>query len=257
MPETLRVHDEFTGTSGTLLQNHVPTVLGTGWTLEFEEATSPAHLAITAGGTLFPTATRNSQRVIYSAQPNPIYSDQMVQARFVDRGPVDEPWILFCRADSGNWTNGYAVACYAGSTRLYKVVAGVVTQLASGAAIATGSLVSLRVFGTALSVIDDGATVLTANDGQIAQIGRWGIAAGDLFVATDDIDGQSFDSFKAWDSEAILALSPGAGALSLAGSAPQVNQDQTIVAGLAALSITGQLVGSAAIETPSWRIIQV
>lgn len=223
MPDTLAVHDEFTGTSGTALEAHVPTAAGTGWTAEFKEPVSPTTMQITVGGTIFPNLTRNSERVIYSAQPNPTGANQRVQARFRDRGPADDPWILFGRADAGNWDNGYGVACYAASTKLYRKIGGVVTQLgATGPTIATASIVTLNIIGNQLQVLDDGVAILTVTDAQITQSGRWGIAAGDLFVPTDDIDGQEFDSFQAWDLEDVVTASPTTGTLQITGGVPTI-----------------------------------
>ena len=116
------------------------------------------------------------------------------------------------------------------STRLYKKVAGVVTQLGTnGPAIATNSVVQFALLGVSLTDLDDGVIILSAIDSEITQAGRWGIAAGDLFIPTDDIDGQEFDSFKAWDAEPAtdVAMAPSRASIRLVSSAPTYAEIET------------------------------
>lgn len=184
--------DTFIGTAGVDLVAHVPDTVGLSWVAE-EETDAAAIQEIDASGRIDSTAVSADNRHIYTCRPNPTATvgyDVTGTVSAVQASGVTNPWCLVARlTDTSNYYGAHVYGGDAAATmRLYKKVAGVVTQLATVTqAAAANDVFKLEVRANSQKLYQNGVERLSASDGALTDVGRAGFGLGNLFVATDDI----------------------------------------------------------------------
>ncbi len=191
--------DAFTEGSNTVLSSHTPDQ-GSGWTRLIQNGGSDIRIGVHGSSD---TLQRNgwcskSQGVLYQTNDVMSGSDYEVSIQQVVGDDNDNPNVLAARIQNAN--NLYALEWHEEWGILWKRVAGTwssIGTLPSG--IANGSIVMLKVQGAALSVKDDGVTVLSVVDGSHANAGRAGIGMGGVITpahSSYDCEQQKLDTFR-------------------------------------------------------------
>jgi len=186
------INDTFTEAADTNLVNHVPDT-GTGWTEE-ENTTTAIQKVIAASDIVRADAAKNSQRHIYSAQPNPSTVEYDIAATLkavnTGSGGSDDSWFFVARfTDTSNF---YSAGTYGGAAaadkKIFKEVAGVITELASGDnGLAANDTLEFRVRDATKKLFHNGVEVLSTTDNALTSAGRAGFGLGNEWVSTDDI----------------------------------------------------------------------
>jgi lysophospholipase L1-like esterase len=203
------VQDSFTGTGGTLLENHTGE---TGATWAKNPAALTGSMALTSTGALRDnTSVQNDS--YYYASGTPASADYSVQADFtlqaVPTGTTPNFGVQG-REDPTAETFYWALYNYSSTKwELYKRVNGSATLLNNSAVVAlsTGRIytLNLTMVGSAITFSVDGAVVASATDTSITAAGKAGV--GMYSSNAEDGDGVYLDDFIANDTSAPTAYS--------------------------------------------------
>lgn len=208
--------DTFTVDADTTLASHTPDE-GTGWTLLWQDGANPAFSA-SATDDVCKATSQNNSGVIYSACGVYPSADYEVEFKLLDYNTFNtRPFFVLTRLQDPS--NFYATKLVnaAASSKLYKKVAGVFTQIgADFTGPAASSICKLEVIGTTLKFYDDGVVVASATDSDISAAGKAGIGNGggaSLLLSTDDANATAtFDDWVVTDLSGAAAgdgLTPG------------------------------------------------
>lgn len=187
---TVLVNDTFTEGSDTVLSSHVPDT-GTGWTQEANTTAGSVVNVIAAVDNIQLDVRGTNSHIIYSAQPDPTDRNYYVEMTLttVDFSAGDKVFLILRYVDANNYYFfGGSVGGGTPNMKIYKVVAGTVTTLASDAVnnIVNGSIWRFQGIGTKLTAFLDTVETISATDGTFSSPGKGGIGWGNLAVALDD-----------------------------------------------------------------------
>lgn len=219
------------------LENHVPDGVGTGWAVVENTSGNPLQILASAH-CLRVIATTASSRVIYKSLPDPVSPEYDVEfsipASTTMPTGTDDPVFMIARCLDAN--NYYSAGTYqtaaGGAVRIFKKVAGTVTQLATGTnAIAVGDVLTFKVRNASKSLWINGVQVLSTGDNSLTAAGSAGLGTGNAWVSTDDVQGG-----WRWDDYSVFEYPlPVAGTVELVaqgqGTASAVSSAFTPVAG--------------------------
>lgn len=217
---TVIFQDAFTEAStDTVLASHTPTPTGTAWANE-EQTGTPEIEAVAASDTATPNASSNSNRTLYSCTPAPSVDNYDVEVTFpvLAVGADSAAFLLGRFTDTSNY---YGCLTYIGSAaadkKLYKNVAGTVTEIASGDNGLTASdVIRFEVRTGTQELFQNDSSIISGSDTALTSIGKAGLGVGNAFVSTDDINTLwEFDGFT------VTEQVSGSGGLKLAGSGPR------------------------------------
>jgi hypothetical protein len=209
--QTQIVNDTFAGTAGTLLENHTGEV-GATWTKEF------ANSAVLSNANRLRSDTAGG--VVYSASGSPSTNEYDVTAtlKVLSTSEANQDAGVMVRhvATGVGSGNSYLARFLGGGNnkwQIYKIEGNTYTllnEVAGTLAIASTPIVTLQVRGsstTTLTLIVDGATVLTATDSTApyTAIGKAAIWFG---AAQTDSTGIHIDSFTVTDPAAVPTPTP-------------------------------------------------
>lgn len=181
--------------------------LGANWTVNSSIGIS-GPLTISSNNAVSGSSGANMDVYTAVAAPNDGYAE-ITLGSAVDPTTDSGVWVIY-RASTTAET-GYFAQCNTVETRLYKMVAGVFTQLGSnGPAGAAGDVIRIICNGTAHTVTKNGTSIITATDSAIAS---GGAAIGAAPTQVDSISLFSFGN---------LGTVPSVGAVTLAGLAISV-----------------------------------
>ena len=179
-------NDTFTEAAGNpRLDAHTPEV-GTSWT-EAQNTTAASYINIpSANDFANPASTGESGTIILMvANPSPGVVSYSVETALADNSPgssyTDSGFaLLLGYVDVDNYYIAGSFPSAAGADKkIYKRVAGVNTQLASGdAGITVGDVLTFTRSGTSLILLKNGTAILTASDSSLAGAGKGGLAWG-------------------------------------------------------------------------------
>ena len=191
---TIRVSDTFDVDTDTILTAHTPTPTGDGWTEEVRTGSRYQRIR-TADDEALSNAGENSDRHIYTAQPNSTGAEYDVEAQLngVPGGAgTDDPWFLVARlTGTGDY---YSAGVYpnapAADKKIFKTVGGTPTELASGAMsaeIAANDILMFEVRDATKKLYKNAAEELSTANNDITASGRAGFGLGNAWISTDDI----------------------------------------------------------------------
>ncbi len=198
---TIRVSDTFSVGVDTNLDVHTPTPTGDGWTEEVRTGNRYQRIR-TADDYSQSNAGENSDRHIYTAQPNCSGAEYDVEAQLVGvpaGAGTDDPWFLVARlTGTGDY---YSAGVYdnapAADKKIFKTVGGTPTELASGAMsaeIADNDILMFEVRDATKKLYKNAGEELSTSNNDITASGRAGFGLGNAWVSTDDI-------VNAWDTD--------------------------------------------------------
>lgn len=181
--------DNFDSAITEPLQDHSPNV-GTGWTELFADNAARDIQVLNASQGLRASGNGGNEGVILTAQATYPSANYEVSAVFKGSFNNVTPWYLLARVQDVD--NMYAVRMVSGTNgiQLYKKVSGTWTALGSPATVADGSVVTLSVNGSTISVLDDTVEIINVTDSDIAAAGEGGLAHGggsELADLNDDV----------------------------------------------------------------------
>lgn len=214
-PETV-FEDTFTVDSATDLVDHTPSPVGVGWT-EVQDTSGVNFAKInTANDFVQPGVVESTHKLIYIATPASVvsgthYTVSWKLASNYSASSGTDSAVIFGWVDTDN----YCALSIRSSTQnpdliLMKRVAGTNTDLSVGVNVApvANQTYSLEVDGTALTVQQNGVTVLSATDSAGACDGSTdaGLGWGDIRISGRTINTvATFDDFKIVDEEVEAA----------------------------------------------------
>jgi len=209
-----KVDDSFTEAVNTVLTSHIPSPVGTSWTLELDAAGTQLEVEPAAPGFVDASSSVSSLGEMYSCQPNPSDGgateyDQQWVANNMDAGSADDPCGCFARfVDTNNYYAGMIYRPAAPTdAALGKNVAGIKTILATanwGAAAGDfdGDTFIFKVRNSSPRLTlrwETGALEITSNDAALTGAGKCGICLGNVLVDTDDISTSTEWESYYWD----------------------------------------------------------
>ncbi|MDO8631171.1 MAG: hypothetical protein Q7R41_11825 [Phycisphaerales bacterium] len=199
--------DTFTEAVNTDLSAHTPSPTGTSWTLLVQDTTLVLRV-LAASDTVAASSTDTTGGLAYTAQPAASTPEYDVQADIAAVATSSEDsWILLARVVDAD--NMYGIGIYpnaaAANMKMWKQVANVVTELASGDFdVTAGDTMKFEIRDAAKKLYQNGVERLSTADNALTAAGSGGIAVGRIFVAVDDIrlNIPSFDNFIITEVEA-------------------------------------------------------
>lgn len=242
------------GGANVALSSHTPTGAnaGSGWTTE--EMTGSRFWRVNASADVAEAdGVEGDDNIISTLQPNPSTQDVDVSATMnnVTSGGDPRPFYLVARYQDAS--NYYAAGVYraaaANDAKMWKKVAGTVTELASGdTGIAVSDVLKFELRGSTLKLYKNGGEILSATDGAITAAGKAGIGMGNGLVATDDIGAWAISAFSHVEvtGGGTGTLTATLGAL-VASAAGAVAIAGTLSATLSALVLAGAGTGTVAV----------
>jgi hypothetical protein len=198
------------------LEVHTPDI-GDGWTKEEQTGTRNLEV-IGGGGDCSPFANEIGDRALYSSQPNPSASstteyDVSYTIKTAAVVATDDPFGVLARfSDTDNY---YSAGTYGAGvvfeTKIFKKVAGTVTQIASANfGVSSPSDGDVMIFKVRDSTDrqtfrnDTSDDEVTADDTALTAAGKCGMFVGNAWVSTDDINpGWDIDAYY-WDDLAVV-----------------------------------------------------
>lgn len=196
------------------LVSHTPN-LGGPWA-EVEDTATQTIVAESARDTARSNPGTASARVIYSFTPSAALGSadysQSVLLSAINGVSADDPFFFIFRwIDASNY---YSIGVYpsgaAADCQIFKKVAGVVTNLASGDFTpANGQTLKASVIGTSLKLFINGVERLSATDSALSATGVPGFGWGNAWVGTDDASGSlEVDDYLLEDETAAAKAMP-------------------------------------------------
>src|SRR5262245_15971523 len=165
--------------SNTTLASHTPTGTdaGTGWSLEEQTGTTLERVNAT-NDQAESDGNENNQRHLYTLQPNPAVAeyDTVITLNAVTSTSTNFAGLIARLTDASNY---YGAGCYGASAaadkKLFKVVAGTRTELASGdSGNAAGDVLKLEIRNNSQKFYKNGGLELSATDTALTSAGRTG-----------------------------------------------------------------------------------
>lgn len=200
--------DHFTGTTGTDIASRAPDT-GTSWT-EIEDTSGTNTIEIASGVRASPTTSGASSKLTYRADTNPALGSPDYEVYLTltglagtGSGNNDDPIIIGGRrTDGSNW---YAAGVYRGATnllKLWKCVAGTVTELGSVAySPVVNDILKLIMTGSSIKVQINGVDQISVTDSSLTSTGVPFLGFGSLVISTDDVNNAwSVDDFTVVDN---------------------------------------------------------
>jgi hypothetical protein len=195
--------DDFTeATTNVALTAHTPTGAGagTGWTQEEITGVITQRVNFTVDRAEA-TALEANDRNIYTLQPNPTGAEYDVQMTLATVSTVaTSPIFLVARlTDASNY---YSAGTYrsadAADKKIFKTVAGVITELASGdSGIANGDVLLFQVRNVTKKFFKGGVEQLSTTDNVLTSPGRVGYGMGSAWAVSGDIGAEwQLDNFS-------------------------------------------------------------
>ena len=215
------VADTFVEAAGTpALTAHTPTGTDAGTSWVEDEKTGVRILTVaSATDRVVADGNEEDDRQFCSIRPSPTVADYEGSITLTTVNGTDTaPFALYARwADTSNYYTGGAYrAAAAADSKIFKKVAGTVTELASGdTAWANGAIMSFSVSGTTLDLQENGTSVISVTDSALSAAGSTGIAIGNFWVSTDNIStGWVVDDYSYVETGSTIK--PGEAALTVA-----------------------------------------
>jgi hypothetical protein len=179
-------YDSFTTVSNTPLDSHPPDT-GTGWTLLIDvgsakeiDAYANDDARASAGG------SSNDSGKLYTADASGYTSNYEVKVTLLTAdADEDEPTILAARIQDAS--NMYAVQFSGYGGQLWKKTSGTWSTLGSSfGSVGVGSVVTLKVDGSTISVLDDAVVAVSVTDTDHSAAGSAGLGMGAVVESADD-----------------------------------------------------------------------
>lgn len=191
----IHFNDTFTDTDGTNLTEHTPEI-GTGWAYGEQRGSVIANITGNNVGPA-PSDSFNAGFIILAGEDVPS-ANYNVSITAVNLDSGDDMTTLVARWQDTN--NYYAWMTASNQDRgITKVYSGVATQInTSGCSIPSdGSVLTLSVYDSTISVYDDGILVCSATDSSISSAGKGGFGHGATIADTGgDFSQQESDNFN-------------------------------------------------------------
>jgi hypothetical protein len=203
------VTDPFTeGGSGTIaLTTHTATT-GQGWT-ENQRTGALGFLVDRSTDVCVWAGAEANVSVIYTVNADPATAEYDITATISTvTGGDAQPLLLIARYTDTN--NMYGAGIYrteqTPGLKIWKKVAGVVTELASGdTAVVATDVFKFEIRNAAKKLYKNSVEVLTTADNALTSIGRGGMGGGQVFVAGDDLGAWRVTQFLLDEISAAVA----------------------------------------------------
>lgn len=194
-------NDTFTTGTTSELTGHTPDT-GTSWTrLEQVNTTSVIDCNATVDQAR-PNSGGTDARVIYLAVPAPsiaTYDVQLTCATYSTTASNAQFLVARCTDASNYYSAGTYPAANSPNVKIFKTVAGVVTELASGTTtLADGDVLKLQIRTNSQKLFVNGVEVLAATDTALTSAGSAGFGCGNAWVSTND-----FAATWRWDNFSV------------------------------------------------------
>jgi hypothetical protein len=196
-------NDEFTDSTGTLLQNHTPNT-GSGWTKLLEGGTCDFKTDTVLGATnkLTHNSCSFNEGALYQTNDTISSSDYSVSISMDEGNTADDYKYLACRIQDSN--NLYVAEFNEDGSQLWKKTSGSWSSLVSTTTdIANFSVVKLVCSGTTISLEDDDVEVLSTTDSTHTSAGKAGIGMGNIGRDTSSDIG-SLDRLDSFNVDTII-----------------------------------------------------
>jgi hypothetical protein len=193
-------NDTFTVGVNTALTSHTPTPTGTGYTEE-SDPSSLNFTVLAASGRTELDANGSNTHILISSQPNPTIPEYDIELTTVRAATVNSGRslsIVARYADTDNLYGGFTRPASAADKKIYKKVAGVVTELASGDSdIADDDTYKFEIRDATKKLFHKGSEILSTTDNAITAAGKVGWTMGNIFVGGNDPNsGWAIDNYK-------------------------------------------------------------
>lgn len=218
--------DNFNNDAAGALTAHTPTPLGTSWTEAVDTGGANFAKLFAADDWVAPDASDGTgNRLIVTAAPDPAGADYVVSVRLAAGGYTvstsAETAIVFGYQDSSNYCGlAFKSSVVNPDVFLFKRVAGVVTDLATGnAGPVAGNVLAVAVDGTSLTATLNGSSILTTTEAFCDDAATVGLGWGANRTAGAAIHAQGrLDDFTVVDNAgaaAGISLAVGANTISV------------------------------------------
>ena len=208
------VSDTFTELlADTTLQTHVPDT-GTGWTEFSSCAVGRNFVVFFLLDDMGANGSSGNCIEIYTAQPDPSVAEYDVQVTttVITTFTVNPAGLVARLTDINNhYTAGSYIASAAADKKIFKMVAGTRTELASGDnGLTAGDVFKFEVRDATKKLYQNAVEILSSTDNAITGAGQAGLFEGAVWVNTDDVQGVwRFDAFTVDEVAAAGATWPG------------------------------------------------
>lgn len=207
------VEDQFTEASAVALTAHTPSPTGTSWTEEDHQNTAVINDNAT-NDYIVASATQTAAGQVCSAQPNPSVAEYDIewQCKVADTGTATRQQRLIARWVDVNNHYGFRVlpdGHASNAYRLYKVVSGTLTELATvDGTTAVDDVFVFEIRDATKRVLKNGSEILTTSDNELTGAGKAGVGMGRYTLVETtgnmNVGAMAWDNFKVTEVSAAV-----------------------------------------------------